>query len=149
MAEQNRFDKFDASDFVNLALSKIPSEFGRLALLADLRDQNDDELANMLYGKEELDQALRGKHREIFLAWLGLSLTEQLEDVAGYLANEGGKNGATIATLVQRWVQEKSYERLRPTLAGESEWRLFSSDLQTILQLLLRRPGSPGESHHG
>jgi hypothetical protein len=149
MAEQNRFDKFDASDFVNLALSKIPSEFGRLALLADLRDQNDDELANMLYGKEQIDQALRRKHREIFLAWLGLSLTEQLEDVAGYLANEGGNNGATIAKLVQRWVQEKSYERLRPTLAGESEWRLFSSDLQTILQLLLRRPGSPGESHHG
>jgi hypothetical protein len=143
MPEQNCPDKFDASDFVNLALSQIPSKFGRLVLLADLRDKNNDELANMLYGKEQIDEALRRKHREVFLAWLGLSLTAQMEDVAEYLANESGKNDTTIEKLIHQWVQEKLHERLRPTAAGESEWRLFSGDLQAILQLLLLRLGSP------
>ena len=60
-----------------------------------------------------------------------------MADVAEYFASEGG-NDTAIARLVQRWVEEKLYERLRPTEAGESEWGLFSSDLQAILQLLLR-----------
>ena len=71
MTGQNPFDKFDASDFVNLALSPVPSEFGRLVLLADLRDHDNDQLADMLYGKGTIDGAFRQKHREIFarLAW--------------------------------------------------------------------------------
>jgi hypothetical protein len=148
MAEKNPFDKFDASDFVNLALSPIPSKLGRLVFLADMRDHDTDQLAKMLYGKDQIDEALRQKHREVFFAWLGLSLTAQIEDVAQYLANEGGKNDTTVAKLIHQWVQEKLYERLRPTAAGESEWRLFSCDLQAILQLLLRL-GFSGESHRG
>jgi hypothetical protein len=148
MTRQNPFDKLDASDFVNLALSPIPSKLGRLVLLADLRDHNNDQLANMLYGKEQIDGALRQKQRDIFAAWLGLSLAARMADVADYLANEGG-NDTAIAKLVQRWVEDKLYERLRPTEAGESEWRLFSSDLRAILQLLQIRLGSCGESHRG
>ena len=146
MTEQNPFDKFDASDFVNLALTPIPSKLGRLVLLADMRDHDTDQLAEMLYGKEQIEEALRQKHHEVFFAWLGLSLTAQMEDVAEYLANEGGNNDTTVAKLIHQWVQEKSYERLRPTAAGESEWRLFSGDLQAILRLLLRR-GFSEESH--
>ena len=143
MTGQNPFDKFDVSDFVNLALSPIPSKLGRLVLLADMRDHHTDQLAKMLYGKEQIDEALRQRHREVFLAWLGLSLIAQMEDVAGYLANEGGKKDTTVAKLIHQWVQEKFYERLRPTAAGESEWRLFSGDLKAIPQLLLKR-GFPG-----
>lgn len=147
MTEQSPFDKFDALDFVNLALSPIPSKFGKLVLLADLRDHANDQLADLLYGKGPIDAALQQKHRELFAAWLGLSLAVQLADVAEYLANEGG-NDIARAKLVQRWVEEKLYERLRPMGAGESEWRLFSSDLRAILQLLLRH-GFSGEGHRG
>ncbi len=146
MTGQNPFDKFDASDFVNLALSPIPSKFGRLVLLADLRDHDNDQLADMLYGKGPIDGAFRQKHLELFAAWLGLSPAARLADVAEYLANEVG-NDPAIAKLVQRWVEEKLYEGLRPLGATESEWRLFCSDLQTVLQLLLRL-GSSGESQH-
>jgi hypothetical protein len=149
MSEENPFNKFDASDFVNLALSPIPSTFGRLVLLADMRDQETDQLAKMLYGKEQIDEALRQKHREVFFAWLGLSLTAQMEDVAEYLANEGGKNDTTVAKLIHQWAQEKLYERLRPTAAGESEWRLFSSDLRAILQILPKRLDFFGENYGG
>ncbi len=137
----------DASDFVNLALTPIPSKLGRLVLLADHAGScHRSAGGNGLYGKEQIDEALRQKHHEVFFAWLGLSLTAQMEDVAEYLANEGGNNDTTVAKLIHQWVQEKSYERLRPTAAGESEWRLFSGDLQAILRLLLRR-GFSEESH--
>lgn len=145
MTGQTPFDKFDASDFVNLALSPVPSKFGRLVLLADMRDGNNDQLADMLYGKEPLNAALRQKHREVFAAWLGLSLAARVAAVAEYVANEGGDDTA-IAKLVHRWLEQKLYERLRPIDVGESEWRLFSSELQAILRLLLRL-GLSGESH--
>jgi len=148
MAEENSFDNLNAFDFVSLALSPIPSKLGKLVLLADMRDQDTDQLAKMLYGKERIDEALRRKHREVFFAWLGLSLTAQMEDVAEYLANEDGKNDTTVAKLIHQWVQEKLHERLRPTAAGESEWRLFSDDLEAVFQLLVRR-GLSGESHRG
>src|SRR5580704_10659706 len=122
MTGLNPFDKFDASDFVNLALSPIRSNFGRLVLLADMQDYNNDQLADMLYGKEPIDAALRQKHCEVFAGWLGLSLAAQLADVTEYVANEGG-NDTAIAKLVHRWVEEKLYERLRPAEVGESEWK--------------------------
>src|SRR6202044_1112561 len=52
--------------------------------------------------------------REVFAGWLGLSLAAQLADVAEYVANEGS-NDKPIAKVVHRWVEEKLYERLRPT----------------------------------
>jgi hypothetical protein len=143
--EQNRFDRFDALDFVNLALSPIPSKFGRLVALADMRDHNNDQLADMLYGKEQIDDALQQQHCEIFFAWLGLGLAAKMADVAEYLATEGGTDTA-ITKLVQRWVQDKLHERLRPAMVGESDWELFSSELETILQLLTPRLGFSGGS---
>jgi hypothetical protein len=50
MAEQ-LFHEFDASDFVNLALSATTSTLGRLALVADMRDCDNNPLAEQLYGK--------------------------------------------------------------------------------------------------
>jgi hypothetical protein len=147
MTGQNPFDKFDASDFVNLALSPIPSKFGRLVCLAGLRDHENDPLADMLYGKGPIDAALQEKHREVFNTWLGLSLEARLADVTEYFANEGGNNTG-IAKWAQRWMEEKLYERLRPIGAGESEWSLFSSGLEAILQLLLRL-GVSGTTHRG
>jgi hypothetical protein len=67
--EQDPFKKFDASDFVNLALSPIPSTFGRLVLMAESLDHTTDELAELLYGKEQIAAALEQKHRDIFFAW--------------------------------------------------------------------------------
>jgi hypothetical protein len=146
MEKQNPCDKFDASDFVSLALSPIPSAFGRLVLLADLRD-NHDELADMLYGKDQIDEAIREKHREIFIAWLGLSPAKKTAEVAAHLADQGGSQKAVLYQLIQQWLQGRLYERLRPTGASDSEHRLFSSVLGAILQSLQARLGSSEESH--
>jgi len=127
---------FDASDFVNLTLSSIPSTFGRLAALAGLRDGDNDPLADGLYGKEHIDEALRQRHRDTLFAWLCLSQAAQVEEVAEYLADQAGKQDAAIGPLVRRWAREKLYEELMPTGASETERKFFSSDLRAILQIL-------------
>ncbi len=133
MAEQK---PFDASDFVNLALSPVPSTFGKLVALADLRDGVNDPLADGLYGKEQIDAALRQKHREIFFAWLCLKQVAQVQEVAEYMADQAGNRDVTIAPLVRRWAREKLYEKLVPTVVSHAERELFSSDLRAVLQFL-------------
>ena len=70
----------DVSDFVDLAISKIPSSFGKLTFLAGLRDESTgrytDPLAALLYGGG-LDAVLGRRHRELFsaMAWSRLSYT--------------------------------------------------------------------------
>jgi hypothetical protein len=148
--EQNSFEDFDAFDCVNLTISSVPSTFGKLVFLADLlRDRNIDPLTEALYGKASIEAVLEWKQREIFFAWLGLSLSDQMDDVVEHFASECGENDTNPATLLQHWTHQKLYERLRPTTVGESEWVLFSSDLQVILRLLLVRLGSSEESHGG
>ena len=149
MAEEMPIHEFDASDFVNLALSPSPSTFGRLVLLADLRDHDTDPLAAELYGKAQIDAALERKHREIFRAWLCLNRAAQMEEVAEYLADQAGNRDATIAQLVHRWTEEKLYEKLRPAGASEPLRELFSSDLRAILQLLQVKLSSSGGKHVG
>jgi len=146
MAEQNAFDKFDASAFINLALLPPPSTFGSLVLLADLRD-NTDPLAELLYGKAPIKAALQEKHREIFFAWLGLNFAAQMTEVAEHLAAQSRNSNAPVAQLVQRWIHETLYEQLVPEEAGGSERKLFSNNLRTILQLFRVRLDSSRESH--
>src|ERR1700737_1618048 len=70
MPEETFLDNFGPLDFVNLAVSTIPSTFVKLAFLASLKDGNDDRyrdpLAGLVYGDEQIEAALQGKHREIF-----------------------------------------------------------------------------------
>jgi len=149
MAEQTTFDQHGASYFVDLALSRIPSAFGKLAFVASLRQANPgcyhDPLAALVYGKEQVDATLRQKHREMFHAFLGAALATQTEQVAEYLARADDEK-PRIAQTVRRWFQESLYEELIPATVRESEGELFSSDLRTILQLLQARLGFADEA---
>ena len=143
MAEQSFLDNFGPLDFVSLAVSAIPSTFVKLAFLASLKDGTDgghyrDPLAGILYGEEEIEAALQGKHREIFSNWLGLGLAAQMAEVAEYLAGQDEDHNA----LISIWLHDKVYESLIPTAVSQAERNLFTSDLKAILQLLQVRPGS-------
>jgi hypothetical protein len=135
----------DVSDFVDLALSKIPSSFGKLTFLAGLRDDSTgrytDPLAALAYGKV-LDAVLERRHREIFFAWLVLDLATQSTQVAQHLAVDDKDQN----TLIEQWIQERLYEKLIPSAAGEVERKLFVSDLMTILLLLQGQLNSSEES---
>ena len=144
MADQNLLQEFDAADFVNLALSSRSSTFGRLALLADLRDHDIEPLSDYLYGKACIDAALQQKHGDMFLAWLSLSEAAQLNEVAEYLGDQAGNQAGATTELVDRWVEEKLYERLRPAEAHDPERERFSGGLQAILNLLQLKFSSLG-----
>jgi hypothetical protein len=53
-----------------------------LVLVAEIRDHTADDLPGSLYGKEQIASALQQKHRDMFLAWLGLNRASQLAEVA-------------------------------------------------------------------
>ena len=137
---------FGASDFVDLAISKIPSSFGQLTFLAGLRDESTgrytDPLAALLYGKQ-LDTVIEQRHRELFLVWLGLDLAAQTTQVAEYLAVDDEDQN----TLVEQWIEERLYEKLIPPAAREVERKFFVSNLVTILLLLQGKLRSSGEGH--
>jgi hypothetical protein len=132
------------SDFLDLALTQIPTYFGKLVLLADLKDEATgqvmDPLAVLACGKP-LDDVFERRHREIFFAWLCRDLTTQLTDVAQYLAVDRAHGSAQVA----RWIRERLYERLIPPSATAVERSLFVSDLMAILLLLQARLNSSGE----
>jgi len=136
----------DVSDFVDLAISKIPSLFGKLTFLAGLRDESTgrytDPLAALLYGNQ-LGAVLEQRHGGFFLAWLGLDLATQTTQVAQYLAVDDEDK----TTLVKQWIKERGYEKLAPPAAREVERKLFVSDLITILLLLQDKLNSGEESH--
>jgi hypothetical protein len=134
----------DVFEFLDLAISKIPSSFEKLTFLAGLRDESTgrytDPLAALLYG-EGLDALLGRRHRELFSLWLGLDLAAQTTEVAQYLAVENEEQN----TLIEQWIQERLYEKLIPAAAKEVERKLFVSDLVTILLLLQSKLS--GETH--
>ena len=136
----------NVSDFVDLAISTIPSSFGKLTFLAGLRDESTgrytDPLAALLYGNQ-LDAVLERRHREFFLVWLGLDLVTQTTQVAQYLAVDD----EVKTTLVKQWIKERRYEKLAPPAAREVERKLFVSDLITILLLLQDKLNFGEESH--
>jgi hypothetical protein len=140
LPEQTPFDPLSASNFVDVALGQIASAFGQLAFLAGLRHENSgryyDPLADLVYGKDQVDTVLRRKHAELFCAWLGVALATQTEEVAEYLTGQADGENPRIAQMLERWIEYRMYENLIPEAGSELERGLFSSDLRAILQLL-------------
>jgi hypothetical protein len=127
------------SDFVNLALSRIPSVFGRLALLASLKDEQTgrygDPLAVLLYGRKQTEDCLRQKHAEIFFAWLRLALVAQTVDLTKCLTCwEDDQNPFTTS-----WFDERLPEKLIPGPASEMEHALFMGNLRAAFESLKAR----------
>jgi hypothetical protein len=109
-------------------LYQVPTVFGRLALLASLRNTatgrySHEELLRVL-GPEETDRALCNSHHQIFSEWLKFSLAEQKADLDDYLIMAGGVRYAV------------DYRHLIPPTARDVERQLYLTDLETLLELL-------------
>ena len=109
-------------------LSQVPTQFGRLALLASLRNTatgrySHEELLRIL-GPEGTDRALCNSHHQVFSEWLKFSLAEQKADLDDYLSMAGGSRAAF------------DYRHLIPPTARDVERQLYLTDLETLLELL-------------
>ena len=125
-----------AGDVWKRTLSQIPTEFGRLAYLASLRNPNTGRYEHFglarVYSDEESDEALRRSHTEALARWLGWGLAQQRRDLEEYLETlEGGREAALDA-----WRSLGSHRHLLPTDASEAQRELFVQDLELILDLL-------------
>ena len=117
-------------------LSTIQSLFGRLIHVSALRDPASGRYKDPEAGGEfetgEVDRVIRHEHREIFEAWLCLSLEEQAADVAAYLWRHlENQDGA-----LHEWRQQFQHMALVPSDAMDSQRELFHSNLEVVLDLL-------------
>ena len=108
-------------------LAKVPTVFGRLAFLAQLRDAAgtySHPALNEQADSIESDRALSHYHHRIFHQWIAFSLAEQKAELDQYLATS------------QQPVDLAFGRSLVPHTAHEVERLLFLTDLETLLELL-------------
>jgi hypothetical protein len=131
-----KFDRSAASDLWRNTLSQIPTNFGRLIYLASLRDQNTGAYHHhgleQLFGEEQSQQTLRQSHAQIFSDWLCFNLEQQKNDLEGYLDELHEDKKTILAT----WIRLAPYRNYVPANAREVERNLFTTDLETVLELL-------------
>src|SRR5438477_5861442 len=88
--EEMAFDRSAASDLWRHTLSQIPTTFGRLVFLSNLRDPNTGVYAHYGFaqrvGAETADAALRESHWQCFSEWLSFSLEGKKADLDLYLS---------------------------------------------------------------
>ena len=106
-------------------LLQIPTLFGRLVFLSNLRDAHSGGYSHpALLSTDDADRTLRGSHQQVFQEWIGCSLAEQKSDLEDYLSTAGGPRYAS------------AYRDLVPATARDVERQLYLTDLETLLELL-------------
>lgn len=148
-----KLERSALADLWKHTLSRIPSVCGRLVYLATLRDPNSGTYKHhgliTAFGRDESVRALRESHEEAFHTWLGLSLSEQNDDLREYLrALEEPQE-----EVVDHWLQSAAYRGYVPASAMEMEAELFAKSLEILLQLLQneaikRRQPSGGDGRY-
>jgi hypothetical protein len=135
--DEMAFDRSAAADLWRHTLSQIPTSFGRLVFLSTLRDPNTGAYAHYGFaqkvGVEAADAALRQSHWKIFSEWLAFSLEEQKADLDLYLSGIDSDK----KTILETWVRTKPYRNLIPAAAMDLERRLYNSDLEALIELLM------------
>jgi hypothetical protein len=128
-------------DVWNRTLEQIPTQFGRLAYLAALRNENTGRYQHFgvaqLYGEDEANHVLGSSHERVFSEWLSYPLEQQHADLESYLDGMDEDR----RTILQTWSSLAPYEKLPPEAAGDAERLLFNSDLEIILELMRRAIG--------
>jgi hypothetical protein len=135
--DEMSFDRSPASDLWRHTLSQIPTTFGRLVFLSTLRDPNTGLYAHYGFaqrvGEQAADVALRQSHSQSFSEWLAFSLEEQKADLDLYLSGIDSDK----RTILDTWRRTRPYRNLIPAAAMDVERRLYNSDLETLLELLM------------
>jgi len=123
-------------DFAERSLAAIPSEFGRLAYVASLRDveggcYRHDGLS-ALYPEVAVQQALSTCHQGLFLRLLETPLESQEIDLRLCLAAIGGGFENSLAG----WREQEVYCLLPPAGLPAYLEELFASNVRALLAIL-------------
>jgi hypothetical protein len=123
-----------AGDLWKNTLSKVPTQFGKLAYLASLRDPNSGIYRHhglsMVFGRDESSRVLRETHEQAFFEWLNLSLADKSADLLEYLTSLEDP----VPTVLSHWFHSKPYSGQVPSATREMERELFLKDLEALIE---------------
>jgi len=130
-----------ASDLWRHTLSQIPSLFGRLIYLSNLRDADSNVYRHhglaAVFGGEEANTAIRQSHEEAFAQWLEFTLEQQKADLETHVAGLEPER----KRVVENWSRLEPYRNLPPAASSTVEKTLFLDDLETLLSLMRNELG--------
>jgi len=143
------FPESAASNLWRHTLSQIPSQFGKLVYLANLRNPNSGRYEHhgliSYFGEEEADRTLRQSHEEVFAGWIERTLEQQQQDLEHYFENLPEADlPSSRKSLVESWIQVPPYPRFVPAGATLAERKLYEGDLDILLGLLKNEYGAAG-----
>lgn len=119
-------------------IAAIPSDMGKLAYLASLRDPNSGLYHHYgletVYSAEQSDRALRQMHASLFYDWLKKPLADQKEDLEHYFRTVEGE----LNTVLENWKVLEPYRAYVPVEADEAGRQLFRDDLRLLVELMQR-----------
>ena len=125
-------------DLWRRTLDQIPTLYGRLVYLTSLRNNDTGEYLHhglaLVFGQSAADQALRESHWDTFHEWLECPLDRQMADLDEYMR----RLPTDQLVLLENWRALAPYRNLPPADANAEERDLFNSDLETVLDLLIR-----------
>ena len=102
------------ADLWKHTLSRVPTEFGRLAYLASLRDPNSGKYHHhgltMMFGREESRLALQESHDRVFREWLIKPLAEKTEEIGQYLDSLKEDRQQVLSHWLG-WTDPRAYSR--------------------------------------
>ena len=123
-------------DIAERSLAAIPSEFGRLAYVASLRDVEGGRYRHdglfALYPEEAVQQALSECHRQVFLRLLETPLENQEIDLRLCL----GAIGGGFENSLVNWREQEVYRLLQPEGLPSYLSELFGSNVRALLAVL-------------
>ena len=130
-----------AADLWRHTLSQIPTQFGKLAYFATLRNPNHGAYEHhglaAMFGEQESRAVLAASHAEVFSDWLALPLEQQKADLDAYLEGLGEDKAA----VVSNWLSTRTYQNYIPAQARQAAKELFLADMEAMLELLKRECG--------
>src|SRR5579864_4077681 len=130
------FDRSDTADLWRTPLSQIPTTIGRLIYVASLRDENSSVYHHhgleQLFGLEQSQHTIRQSHSQIFADWLCFNLEQQKKDLDAYLDELNEDKKIILAT----WTRLAPNRHYPPADARDVERNLYTTDLETVLELL-------------
>lgn len=122
------------------SLDSLPSAFARLVFLASIRDAYTGHYLHEGWGTiaspEEVHEALRTSHGEVFSSVVGLSLIELWRELKEHFASLGRPERETA----KLWIEIEPYREMVPQGCLAIERKLFLSQLKLALQVLICSP---------
>ncbi len=113
-------------------LAAIPSLFGRIVYMANLRNEETGRYEHyglaVVFGEKDAERALRLTHQESFQEWLTCGMREQKKDLELHFS--------TVRDGTDSWLKRTGFKEFLPQNCRAPEKQMFTDDLKQVLQII-------------